>query len=114
MSQRPAFSTYDEFFVFYVGEHRDPRNRVFHAIGTLFGLAILIAAFVLGHPWLALLWLPAAYGFAWVGHFLLERNKPASFSHPLWSFISDFRMLFLMLTGGLEPWLERAAGESQQ
>lgn len=101
------FTTYDDFFAYYVKQHNDPRNRAMHAIGTVVGLSIVVAAFLLGHPWWAFLWLPIAYGFAWTGHFLLEKNKPATFGHPFWSFISDFRMLALMLTGRLQPWLEK-------
>src|SRR5260221_5869970 len=103
------FATYDDFFAHYVKQHSDPRNRAMHAIGTILGLAILVAAFLLGHPWFAFLWLPVAYTFAWTGHFLLAKNKPATFGHPFWSFISDFRMLALLLTGRLQPWLDRSS-----
>lgn len=101
------FANYNEFFAFYVKAHSDPRNRMMHAIGTTLGLAIVITAIALGKYWWAFLWIPVAYTFAWTGHFLLEKNKPATFGHPFWSFISDFRMLALMLTGRLEPWLNR-------
>ena len=104
---KQTFATYDEFFAFYVQQHRDPANRMMHACGTFLGISIMVAAFLTGRPWWAFLWLPIAYGFAWTGHFLIEKNKPATFGHPLWSFISDFRMLGLMLTGRLTPWLER-------
>ena len=57
-------------------------NRLMHAAGTTLGIATAIAAFVMGHPWFALLWIPVAYGFAWTGHFLLEKNTPATFGHP--------------------------------
>jgi len=105
MSER-NFSTYEEFFTFYLREHSDPRNRLLHAAGTVFGLATLALPIGLGHPWYALLWPVVAYGFAWTGHFLIEGNKPATFGHPFWSFISDFRMLGLMLTGKLEERLK--------
>ncbi|MGH9580531.1 MAG: Mpo1-like protein [Terriglobales bacterium] len=101
-----TFDTYDDFFAFYVKQHRNRGNRILHALGTALGLLVLVAALAAGRPWLALLWAPIAYGFAWTGHFLLERNKPATFGHPFWSFISDFRMLGLMLVGRLGPWLE--------
>jgi hypothetical protein len=101
------FASYDEFFAFYVQQHREPANRLLHACGTLLGLTIMLLALLTGHPWWALLWIPVAYAFAWTGHFLVEKNKPASFGHPWWSFISDFRMLALMMTGRLGPWLER-------
>lgn len=102
------FKNYDEFFVYYVKQHSEPSNRILHAFGTLLGITILIVAILLGRYVWALLWIPVAYGFAWTGHFLIEKNKPASFGHPWWSFISDFRMLGLMLTGKLGPWLVRA------
>ena len=103
------FQSYDDFFAFYVQQHSHPGNRLLHALGTTLGLAILIAAFALGHPWLALLWIPVAYGLAWTGHFLVEGNRPATFGHPWWSFLSDFRMLALMFAGRLQPWLKRPA-----
>ena len=104
------FKDYDEFFAFYVQQHSHPGNRALHAVGTGAGIATVIVALALGKPLWAFLWIPIAYGFAWTGHFLLERNKPATFEHPLWSFLSDFRMLGLMLTGKLGPWLERDRG----
>jgi hypothetical protein len=105
--EQPEFADYEQFFTFYLGEHSDPRNRAMHAAGTLLGLCTLIVPFVIGHPWYALLWPVVAYGFAWTGHFLIEGNKPATFGHPFWSFISDFRMLGLMLTGRLGEHLKR-------
>ena len=96
------FATYDEFFQFYLQQHSNARNRILHAIGTTLGVAVVIGAFVSGHPRYALLFFPIGYGFAWTGHFLLEKNKPATFGHPFWSFVSDFRMIGLMMTGRLE------------
>ena len=101
-----SFANYEEFFTFYLHEHSCPRNRMMHAAGTLLGLCTVIVPIAIGHPWYALLWPVVAYGFAWTGHFLLEGNKPATFGHPFWSFISDFRMLSLMLTGQLQSRLE--------
>ncbi len=102
------FKTYDQFFAYYVRQHRHPGNRLLHALGTGLGISVVIAAFALGKWLYALLWIPLAYGCAWAGHFLLERNRPATFGHPLWSLVSDFRMLALMLTGRLEPWLKKS------
>lgn len=103
------FASYDEFFTFYLHEHSDPRNRLMHAAGTVCGLCTVIVPIATGHPWYALLWPVVAYGFAWTGHFLIEGNKPATFGHPFWSFISDFRMLGLMLTGKLEARLKSSS-----
>jgi len=102
MADEPKFTSYDEFFESYLQQHSDPRNRILHAIGTTLGVAVLVGAFLTGHPWYALLFFPIGYGFAWTGHFVLEKNKPATFGHPFWSFISDFRMIGLMVTGRLE------------
>ena len=104
-----TFGSFQEFFLFYLRQHSDPRNRALHAAGTGLGLAVAVAAAVLRHPWFALLWIPVGYGFAWIGHFLVEGNRPATFGHPWWSFVSDFKMMGLMLSGRLEPWLQRAA-----
>jgi len=101
MTEPRTFRSYDEFFAFYLEQHSDAGNRWMHAIGTTLGLIVAIVAFATHHPWYALLWIPMGYGFAWTGHFLLEKNTPATFGHPFWSFISDFRMLGLMITGRL-------------
>lgn len=106
--ERRQFAGYEEFFTFYLGEHSDPRNRAMHVAGTVLGLCALVVPIALGRPWYALLWPVVAYGFAWTGHFLIEGNKPATFGHPFWSFISDFRMLGLMLAGRLKA---RMAGD---
>jgi hypothetical protein len=103
------FASYEDFFSFYLKEHSHPRNRALHAVGTVLGLCTVILPFVMGHPWFALAWPVVAYGFAWTGHFLIEGNKPATFGHPFWSFISDFRMLGLMLTGKLQARMEKVS-----
>lgn len=95
------FSSYGEFFAFYLEQHSNPANRLLHACGTVLALAVLVFAFVTRHYIWALLWIPIAYGFAWIGHLAIEGNRPATFGHPWWSFISDFRMLWLMLGGKL-------------
>lgn len=100
-AKHPHFNTYDEFFAFYLTQHCDRANRILHACGTTLGLLTVVAAFYTGHPWWALAWPVVAYSFAWFGHLVVEGNKPASWGHPWWSFISDFRMLWLMVAGKL-------------
>ncbi len=102
------FRTFDEFFLFYLRQHSKRSNRLLHALGTLLGLAIALAAFLFHHPWLALLWIPVGYGLAWIGHLVLEGNRPATWGYPWWSFLSDFRMLGLMFSGKLPQWLAQA------
>jgi hypothetical protein len=73
-----------------------------HATGTILGMGIVAGALIARRPLYALLFFPVGYGCAWAGHYLVEKNKPATFGHPLWSFVSDFRMLGLMLSGKLD------------
>ena len=110
MADRKA--TYEEFWPFYLQEHAKPETRTFHYIGT--ALVIGIAVFAIAtQRWLWLAAMPVAgYFFAWVSHAFIERNKPATFTHPLWSLISDFRMFFFWLTGRLDRELEKAGIET--
>ncbi|MFP2925626.1 Mpo1-like protein [Pyxidicoccus sp. 3LG] len=112
MSDR--LQTYAEFWPFYLREHSLPSTRWIHFVGTSLGTGIGITAAVTGRGLLVPAALVAAYGFAWFSHFVIERNKPASFKYPLWSLISDYRMAALMATGQLGPHMERAlaGGES--
>jgi hypothetical protein len=100
--------TFEEFWPYYLREHRKPRTRTLHYLGT--GLAVLGAAatLVLGNPWILLSVPLAGYGFAWIAHFFVEKNQPATFRYPLWSLAGDFRMAFSRLTGRIDEELERA------
>lgn len=102
------YSTFEDFWPFYLREHSKASTRALHYIGTT--LVVAIAAYsLLTQSWLLLLALPlAGYFFAWMAHFSLEKNRPATFTYPLWSLIADFKMWFLWLTGRLKPELERA------
>ncbi|HYI00055.1 DUF962 domain-containing protein [Hyalangium sp.] len=100
--------TYAEFWPFYLREHSRAATRWLHFVGTSLGLGIAVTAIMQGRASLIPAALVAAYGLAWVGHFGIEKNRPATFKYPLWSFISDFRMLALMAVGQLGPHLERA------
>ena len=106
MSDRKA--TYEEFWPFYLQEHAKPATRNLHYVGTTLVIAIAVFALIT-QRWLLLLAMPVAgYFFAWVSHAFVERNRPATFTHPLWSLISDFRMFFLWVSGRLGPELEKA------
>jgi hypothetical protein len=95
------FKTYAEFWSHYLGEHSRAATKWLHAAGTLIAV-ILIIFFVATHRWLFIpLALIPGYGLSWIGHYFVERNTPATFGHPLWSMLSDFKMVALMLTGQL-------------
>lgn len=93
------FESFADFYPFYLEEHSDPRCRALHYIGSTLVLILLVYALVTGRY--ALLWLipVVGYGFAWVGHFFFEHNRPATFQYPLYSLLGDFVMFRDMLTG---------------
>jgi hypothetical protein len=100
-------SSYAEFWDFYVQEHSQPLNRMLHFIGTATAI-LLLAFFIWRGVWFYFpLCLIIGYGFSWVGHFFVEKNKPASFQYPFWSFISDYKMMWFMLSGKMKNELER-------
>ena len=93
------FQTFGEFYPYYLSEHSDPACRRLHFVGSFAVVATLAAAVVTGR-WALLLLLPIiGYGFAWVGHYFFEHNRPATFTYPLYSFLGDWVMFKDMLTG---------------
>jgi hypothetical protein len=98
---RSHYASFREFYPFYLGEHTNRTSRRLHVSGTLLALVLAAAAVLGSRP--ALLWaVPVAgYAFAWVGHYFFEKNRPATFTHPLYSLCGDFRMLYEVLTGRL-------------
>lgn len=94
--------SYREFYPFYLNEHSNKYCKLLHVIGTTIVLALIIIATYYNSAKLLILVPFAGYGFAWVGHFFFEKNKPATFKYPLWSFISDFKMYFEIITGKIK------------
>jgi len=91
--------TYAAFYRFYLTEHQNKTSRILHFTGTLLVFVLAFLAVYLGRS--SLWWFVplVGYGFAWVGHYFFEKNKPATFKYPFWSLISDFRMFFELLIG---------------
>ena len=102
------YTSFAAFWPFYLRDHSPPRTRALHYIGTTLAIGVLLFAVVTGR-WLWLLAFPVAgYFFAWLAHFTVEKNRPATFTYPLWSLAADFRMWWLWLTRRLQPELDRA------
>jgi hypothetical protein len=100
------YADFAEFYPFYLSEHRIPACRKLHFAGTSLLLAIAATMIATQQWWLGWLLPIAGYGFAWSGHFLFEKNRPATFSHPFWSAAGDFVMYWQLLTGKI-PFEER-------
>lgn len=95
------FESFADFYPYYLEEHSDPRCRALHYTGSL--LIVALAVYILAFRAWPLLWLVPVigYGFAWIGHFFFEHNRPATFKYPLYSLIGDWVMLKDFLTGRL-------------
>jgi hypothetical protein len=91
--------TYNEFYQYYLTEHKNKTCRVLHFTGTFLVFILAFLAVYLGNTFLWVYVPILGYGFAWIGHFFFEKNKPATFSYPLWSLFSDFKMFFDILFG---------------
>jgi len=92
-------NSFEDFYPFYLSEHSNKTCRLLHVIGTTIVLALALTSIIHLNPYW-LIFIPiCGYGFAWVGHFFFEKNKPATFQYPLWSLKSDFKMYFEILSG---------------
>ena len=101
MNETAGFASFRDFYPYYLAEHSDARCRLMHFIGSWLVLGCLAALLTTGD----LRWLLAVplvgYGFAWIGHFAFEHNKPATFKHPLYSLMGDWVMFADILRGRL-------------
>ncbi len=99
MSKEKKYKSFNDFYPFYLSEHQNKTSRRLHFAGTLLVFLLFFAA-MLFHSGKLLIAIPfVGYGFAWIGHFFFEKNKPATFQYPLYSLMSDFRLFFDILGG---------------
>jgi hypothetical protein len=98
---------YHSFWPVYLAAHSRPATRAIHMAGTAASILLVLAALVFRNLWFLPAAIIAGYGFAWLSHGIVERNRPATLDHPLWSIFSDFRMLFLWFGGRLGGELAR-------
>ncbi|MBL32874.1 MAG: hypothetical protein CMD79_03200 [Gammaproteobacteria bacterium] len=93
------YKTFKEFYPYYISEHESKYTKLLHFIGTSVGIFFLII-FLISFEFMYLLFaLISGYAFAWIGHFFIEKNKPATFKYPFYSFIGDHKMFIEILQG---------------
>lgn len=91
-----------EFWPYYVSQHLNPVNRRLHAVGTSLGLVLAAVGLIWRAPSVAVAGVAVAYALAWAGHFFYEKNRPATFDHPLLSLRADLRMYWLTVRGEMD------------
>jgi len=106
------FDSFAAFYPFYLSEHRNPTCRALHFSGSTLVLVLIALAIVSRNAWWLLAVPLAGYGFAWLGHFGFEKNRPATFSYPAYSLMGDWVMYWQLLTRKI-PFEERDAGTRQ-
>ena len=96
------YATFREFYPYYLSEHQDVRCRRLHYLGSTLAIAFLVATLVTRNAWFLLGALFSGYACAWVGHFVFEKNRPATFKYPFYSFVGDWVMFADMLRGRIK------------
>jgi hypothetical protein len=99
--ERPMqrYASFAEFYPFYLSEHANRTTRRLHFVGSGLGVVCLAALVMSGDPWWLVMGLVAGYGFAWFAHLVFEKNRPATFRQPLYSFMGDWVMFWQILSG---------------
>ena len=93
------YKTFKDFYPYYIEEHSKPKTKLLHFIGTSISLYFLAQLVITFDPIYLIYALLSGYGFAWVAHFFIEKNKPATFTYPFYSFIGDHKMFVEILMG---------------
>ena len=101
------YDSFSDFWPYYLAEHAQAVNRIIHVTGTTLAGGFLVYAIISGQY--NFLWLVPliGYGFAWLGHFFVERNRPATFRYPLYSLLGDFKMCALTYMGMMKHELQK-------
>lgn len=102
VAPRNTYGSMAEFYPFYLSQHSNKACRQLHFAGTTLSLFLLLLAIYLHNGWLIPLAILQGYAWAWVGHFFFEHNRPATFTHPIYSFVGDWWMWFDMLRGRIK------------
>lgn len=106
-SKDRRYTKYSDFFAFYLTEHSKPLTRIFHYVGTAIEIGSIAAFGFTLNPLFLLTAMLGGYGFAWMSHAFVERNRPATFTYPFWSYVADHHMAFLAVTGRLKARVSR-------
>jgi len=96
------YATFADFYPYYLSEHANRTCRRLHFVGTTLALGLLLSAIVTTNPWYVLASLVTGYAFAWIGHAFFEKNRPATFTYPVFSFIGDWAMWRDILVGRMK------------
>jgi hypothetical protein len=98
VNAEPTFRTFGDFYPYYLGEHANQTCRRLHFIGTSIAVVLILASVLTQRWWLLAVAILEGYAFAWVGHFFFEHNKPATFKHPWYSLMGDWRLWWDIVT----------------
>ncbi|HLQ26454.1 MAG TPA: DUF962 domain-containing protein [Acidiferrobacterales bacterium] len=100
---KPHFNSFSDFYLYYLSQHKNSISRVLHAIGSILGTVLFLFGIFYHNYYLFLLAFLFGYGCGWIGHFVFEKNRPATFRYPFYSFVGDFRMAIDLMLGRIKP-----------
>lgn len=113
MKTADRYRTFEEFWPYYVKEHQKKATRIFHFVGTSAAMACLAGGVITKRRWMVALAPIAGYGPAWVSHFFIEKNRPATFDYPVWSLRADFVMWWKMVRREMSDEVERVLADER-
>ena len=113
MSEQHRYQSFEEFWPFYVREHSTKATRRLHFVGTTAAMACVGAGLLTRKRWLLALAPVVGYGPAWIGHFFIEKNRPATFTYPTWSLLADLKMWSMTIRGVMDAEVDRVIAEAK-